>query len=356
MEIKRKSNFEWLRIIAMAMIIILHYMFKGEMIQDPASRFTVSNMVYWLITSLCICSVNVYVLISGYFLVETNFKHNRLVELIFQVLEYSVIITLVMLATGRVALAELTVYDWIGYVLPVSTEEYWFVTAYLIMYLLSPLLAAGAKSLEKKQFKMIILVLLIFTMFEKSILPMKLPTDGHGYEFGWFIVLYLIAAYIRIYGFPFLEEHIGRAWALYLGSAIFGCLWGTGFSMLNQMTGIESFGVYAEEVWDYNFIFVLLSAIGLFYIFKNAKFNENAFGANLARKVGKLTFGVYLLHEHPLIRYNWQAWLGVKTHENLFFTIANMVMCVAVIFVIGVLVEGLRSLAHGKLMKTIFRD
>ena len=67
-EKKRQLNYELLRIIAMLMIVSLHYLSKGEILGDHARNdMTVTGYVAWLIEAFCIVAVNVYVLISGYF-------------------------------------------------------------------------------------------------------------------------------------------------------------------------------------------------------------------------------------------------------------------------------------------------
>ena len=343
---KRRSNFEWLRILAMAMIITLHYMFKGGMLLSAADDVSASNLILWSLTYLSICAVDAYVLISGYFLVETEFKLRRLLGLIVQILEYSLLITAVMIFTGQVSLAEIDLYSWIGYVFPIGTEEYWFITAYVFMYVLSPVLGAGAKALSERKLRIAILTLLLFTTLEKTILPMALPTDRSGYEFGWFIILYLIAAYIRLYGIKWLENSMIKSWLLYLLSVTITLLCGVGFAHLYGVTGIETFKRYSELTVDYNYLFVLTSAIGLFYIFKNARFNEDGVPASIARKLGALTLGVYLLHEHPLIRYKWQAWFKVSKERPIVLTLLNWMMCMVIIMSIGFLVEFVRRILH----------
>lgn len=341
-ENKRRSNFEWLRILAMAMIVTLHYMFKGEVVTDPAGNMTAYNLIMWLVTSLSICAVDVYVLISGYFLVEAEFKPRRLLGLLIQVLEYGIIITVCMLLFGGVRLSELSVYDIASYIFPIGTEEYWFITAYFVMYLFSPLLSAGVKAISKKQFQILLIVLLGIFCVEKTILPMNLATDNAGYDFGWFMVLFLAAAYIRLYGIGFLEGKSSKGFITYFAASIL--IWAAGFTgkLLQAKTGVESFGHYADAVYDYNNICVLIAAVGLFYAFKNMELNEDGRPAGIARLLGPLTLGVYLLHEHILIRYRWEGWLGTNAVKALHSTILQLghwLICVAVVMAVGLLVE-----------------
>ena len=68
----RKPNFELLRIIAMLMIVTLHYNIHADALLQlgvPASKVQIFATV---IETFCITGVNVYVLLSGYFLSKTN--------------------------------------------------------------------------------------------------------------------------------------------------------------------------------------------------------------------------------------------------------------------------------------------
>ena len=168
---KRQANFELLRIVAMLMIIVLHYLNKGEMLTDYTTDRTVINYAAHLTEAFCIVAVNCYVLLAGYFLVESAWRPGRIVSLAGQILFYSVLIPVVLLCAGVVPAAELSVYDWLNYVLPVETEHYWFATSYVIMYLFAPFLAAGIRKMEKRTLQIIILCLLSYYSVWKSVVP-----------------------------------------------------------------------------------------------------------------------------------------------------------------------------------------
>ncbi len=68
----RQMNYELLRIIAMLMIVCLHYLSKGGALGDPKQELTTNGYLAWLIEAFCLVAVNVYVLISGYFGVDSQ--------------------------------------------------------------------------------------------------------------------------------------------------------------------------------------------------------------------------------------------------------------------------------------------
>ena len=123
---KRQANFELLRIVAMFMIISLHYLVKGW-VATPFPFAVKENPVAvfaWLVEAFCIVAVNCYVLISGYFLVESAWKPERVRSLLAQVLFYSLLIPIALLLAGTVSLGDMDLYNWIGFIFPFGTEHY----------------------------------------------------------------------------------------------------------------------------------------------------------------------------------------------------------------------------------------
>lgn len=309
----------------------------------PLEAVNPQSALYWFITAVSLCAVNVYVLISGYFLTGSEFKPRKLLGLILQVLEYSILILAVLIIIGAVDIADLDPYAWLGYIFPIATGEYWFVTSYLMMYLLSPILAGGARAMDKRTYGIVLAALIIFESVEKSILPQLLPGDRYGYDLIWFITLFLVAAYIRLYGIPFLEKK-GRGLLVYIASVIL--LWGAGLagSALKLPLALH----YADITSHYNHFLVLTASVGLFYVFKGFTPDESGLLSRIAGMLGRLTLGVYLLHEHPGVRDKWQAWLGASGDESVGRVLSGWLVSLIVVYGAGLLVEYIRRLIHDK--------
>ncbi len=61
------------------------------------------------------------------------------------------------------------------------------------------------------------------------------------------------------------------------------------------------------------------------------------------RKLAPYTFGVYLLHEHILVRYEWMKWLGVeKVQESLLF-VPHLLLCALAVYAVGTAVDFVRA-------------
>ena len=226
-EKKRQLNYELLRIIAMLMIVSLHYLSKGEILGDPARNdMTVTGYVAWLIEAFCIVAVNVYVLISGYFGMDAYESGGSEKELTFckvlrkplkiwkQVFFYSMLFGCGALIIG---VQEFDLYQFFSYCFPIVTEHYWFASSYVILCLIMPFLNAGISRLNQRETKYLLLGFLLVFSVSKTVIPMQLPWDKYGYDSLWFVVLYLTGAYLRRYGISVLYAKWTAA-ALYFGS------------------------------------------------------------------------------------------------------------------------------------------
>jgi surface polysaccharide O-acyltransferase-like enzyme len=338
---KRQANFELLRIVAMFMIISLHYLVKGW-VATPFPFAVKENPVAvfaWLVEAFCIVAVNCYVLISGYFLVESAWKPKRVRSLLAQVLFYSLLIPIALLLAGTVSLGDMDLYNWIGFIFPFGTEHYWFATAYLIMYLFAPILAAGIKMMKKRDLQLFLALLLAFFSLEKTILPVYLATDRYGYDFGWFLCLFVAAGYIRLYGISWLEKQSHA-----VGGYGLSCLLIWLLAMASNTLGgeIETFIHYANMLYAYNHLLCVAGAVSLFYVFKNLRIREGRL-AGTVRKLAPYTFGVYLLHEHILVRYEWMKWLGVEKVQESFLFVPHLLLCALAVYAVGTAVDFVRA-------------
>ena len=335
----RQANMELLRIIAMLMVVILHYLSKGQAIVPMSENTGVLNLTLWFVEALCIVTINLYILISGYFLLDAEWKISRLITLWFQVMFYSLGVPVICLVLGIGEVNRWGVYDWVNVLFPVQMEHYWFITAYVVLYLLIPALSMGVKKMNKRQHRMVIVGLLLVFSIPKSILPIGIPTDRFGYDFGWFLCLFMIVSYIRIYGISFLCNKC-RAFGIYLG-AIVG-IWGLSFiyGMLSQR-GFP-FTYAADMPYCYNHILVLIAAVALFCMFRYIEIPEGRLAAIICR-ISPYTLGVYLLHENLAVRTQWQILAGIPQVRGNWEIFLHMIITVFAVFIAGVMVDFVRD-------------
>ncbi|MBQ7774910.1 MAG: acyltransferase family protein [Lachnospiraceae bacterium] len=338
---KRVVSIELLRILAMMMVVMLHYLGKGQLLPALTGEMSLNGYVAWGLESLSIVAVNVYMLISGYFLVNSQFKPGRLVELLCQTLFYSILVSVVLMAAGIISVDSLTVNRILEMIFPVQMEHYWFISAYVIMYLFSPILSVAVKHMEQKQLRNTILGLLLFFGLSKSILPVELAMDNFGYDGLWFMCVFLVAAYIRLYGIPFFAKGKGRAFACYL----VGCagIYVITFVVRAFYLKTGSLDHFVQTAYDYNHVVNLFAAVSLFYVFLNMELSTEGKLAKVVYAVAPYSLGVYLLHEQLEVRYLWPTWLGATLEGNVVLLVLRCLLAVVTVYVVGTLVDALRS-------------
>ena len=334
------------------MVTMLHALGKSNLLGNLVGDTSAVTFLSWIFEALSISAVNIFMLISGYFLIKSEFKISRFIELIAQMLFYTLGAFLVCLAFGIVGKEEIGTYWFLNYLLPVHMEVFWFMTAYIVLYALLPIISKGIQAVTKKQFLIVIIILLIYECGIKSFLPFKVYTDSRGYSFLWCLIVFMIGAYLRLYGFKILNS-AGKGAALYFGAVaiVFAEAFVIQFANIRFGRLLE----IASLATDYNNIFVLAAAVGIFAAFMHGKQIEGT-AAKVITFISPLTLGVYLFQENMTLRFRWQQWFKL-TDESIYELpkfIVRILLAVIVMFVIGIAADFVRSLIFGG-VKQIFK-
>ena len=345
-EKKRLANIEYLRVIAMAMVVVLHFMTKSGSLPEAGSEaakyLTSQNILALFLESLCIVAVDVYVLISGYLGADREPKPQKAVTFLFRIWFYSLLIPLVLTVFSVPTKAgEQGIYGLVQYFLPIESETYWFATYYLFLLLLMPLCNLAVQHMEKKTFEMIMIFFFIISSLIKSICPVRLPVDRFGYDAMWFVFVYLLGIYLRKYGTAAWEK---RGALLYEGSVLLIFFMEFVLQLFSARTGALTY--YASVPFHYNFVFCLTGAVGLFYVFLKKPVKEGK-KAEVIRFLGRYSFGVYLFHEHPDIRDRWYPLidrvLDPCGKNGLILWLLKLIVSVVLIYGIGILLDFVRD-------------
>ncbi len=341
----RQLNFEILRIVAMLMIVTAHYLDKGGALTAVTEEFGVNSYIAWLIEAFNFVSINLYVLITGYFGSGTNFSLRRIGKVWGQTLFYSVIIGVIAMAIG---MQEFNIYTVFGYIFPVATEHYWFITEYLLLCVLMPFLNAGFESMEKRTLVKVIGVLLLINVLAKTLIPMRLASDSLGYDVLWFVCVYLTGAYIREYRIGFIKRRRnGLILGILCGIATFGSM--VILREIYMRTG--KFGDLITYAYTFNHLFCYLGSVGFFIACDKRKPGASeadskvGAGKRLIYKVSGATLGVYLIHEHLNIRYLWPKLFGCEKYITapLWKFVLHMFVTVVIMFGICTVIELIRQ-------------
>lgn len=334
-QIDRQSNLEVLRILSMILIVLSHSIVHGNLGN--------SDLIYneFSIIGLQLGSrigVNCFILISGYFMVESTYKVKKLYSLLFQIFTYSIAISSILIIIGVIPFS---IKNMIYAILPTITSQYWFATAYVILYLFTPYLQLLVMAMTKKQHGMIISILL----FIWSIIPTILLGNPGYSNLGWLICIWLIAAYIRLYhnhSLNYIKVWHGILCLLIIVLMTIGIYYIGSNDIFIQENAVYLFA-------EMNKVPAVICSLLLFLGFKNIHIKNSNWINNLAG----CTFGVYLLHDNPQIRsFLWEQICQNQNYVDSPWFVIHLIVCVIIVFICGIVVEMLRK----KLINSIKRS
>ena len=336
MQKSRNTGLDLLRVIAMLMIVVLHFVNKGELFAAIGGA-KVNYAFTYVIYRLSLVGVHCYVLISAYFLVNSRFKLKNIALLWGEVLFWSIAIAIPFLISRKTGGTK----ELLGIFLPVSMTSYWFVTTYIVMYAMFPFLNRIIHSLNKRTMELLIVFMLIVFSVWKTFMPFAGTLDetgGHGIIF--FVCLYMIGAYIRLYG---LKISSGRSLMLYLLFIAADIGMTAVYKMMAKLPGIE-----IASAAGYNELFLTLASVALFNCFRNIKLKNAKVGA-VVSDTGMLTIGVYLIHEQIVLRkVLWSEIIPCKVIAGSPLYILLFIAVVIGVFTVCICMEKVRRLIAQK--------
>ncbi len=331
---KRDTNFELLRIISMIMIICLHFNGNGKLLNaNPyfSKVWFLSNITEFA----CIIAVNIYVLITGYYMVKSKIKLRKIILLELEILFYSIGIYLILVIFNKINFSK---KEFINVCFPVISSQYWFLTAYMGLYVLIPFLNKLANSLNKNQYKLLIIILTILLSIIKTINPNNnVFSNSNGYTLTWFLYLYLLAGYMRIHYVK--ETKKIKLFILYILIVSVQL-----FLKVFFVKNLYIQNNYISHLLGYDNLFVLIESLVVFLFFKDIKI-INKFTNKIILFISPLTLAVYLIHDNNFIRNI--LWNRVFKTCNIYSckeVFLNMVIYVPLIFIICCGIEYVRRI------------
>ena len=349
---KRNSAYDLMKIISMFLIVLCHMINHGGIIQHVTNPTL--KILIQLIFLGTLVHVNSFVLVTGYYQHDKSFRASKIWKLINASMFYKIIIMLIFVFILNHTISSLFVFKEL---MPFNLDEYWFIKMYIFLYFLSPFINVLIKHLNQK--KHIQLLSVMFFIF--SILPYVTGNQAFsndGYTLYHFIFLYLIGAYLKKY--PLQESYIFK----YISKNMFQLLcilfflfgWLGNFIVQQAMTTFANTHPIVQYLSNnlmsmnlaYSNPFIIIQSISYVLFFSTLNFHNR-----IITKISALTLGVYLIHEHSLVRNQLYTWLGMTMNNISSYSFVIKMFGVSVfVFVICMLVELVRQL----LFKLIYKQ
>jgi surface polysaccharide O-acyltransferase-like enzyme len=336
----RHSGMELLRILAMALVVLTHTDFWA--LGSPTYEMCATDMVraayQYYVEFISIICVNCFIFISGWFSIRPSVK--GFANLVFQIIFYNLLIYLVCAIVGY------TPWSISGFVAHLNVFVHWFLAAYIALYLLSPILNLFIEHAGKRQ-AMVTVALFVLLDVLLGWAHDYLYFMG-GYSLLHFIVIYLIARYIKVYGGKIFN--LDKKWdaAIYLL-----------MTFLTPTLLIASYYL-APAVWHYSSLLFWYNnpLVIIMSVYFCLFFTKLSFKSKVVNFIGASSFAVYLIHTDTLVR-DWcirDYCRGLFfSHDMLYYTGALLLLIVA-IFVVAVTVDQVRLVIWKFIQPRFFRD
>lgn len=348
---KRNPNFEILRVLAMFMIVIIHFDAHGinrALMAETESPFTIP-LTNIGITNFCLSQyimfissvgVNIFVLITGYFMYDKKPKSYRFIRVWFQTLFYGLFFGFLFFILG-LADNHTVIKGLVKSLFPLSIGNHWFVRQYLGLMIISPFLNLAIKNLRKPIYDLLMIVVLITGTTVLLRFPWGYSLEfNSGNSFIWFIYLYISGCYLRRFDMSIrVKKYLKFRTFLIVSVCI--CL----ISLIPSMVKSYMGGALYPVAYHYNGVSFYLSLI-IFLQFKDSRMPNNIIFRMIIR-LAPYTFGVYLIHDNSLVRnmlwygLNWQQYF-----EKLYF-IPLWIGVAIVVFLSCVVIDRLREMLWG---------
>lgn len=318
---ERNYGIDFLRILSMIFVIILHCNWQGGLLEGFAINSATNTLQYRFVNFIDIiayCAVDLFGLISGYVAYtekEKNVKYYKFFLLWLQVVFCGLMCTLIFdIFNPNIV----TLNDYIFHLFPIFTKSYWYFSAYAGLFLLMPLLNKAIRSCDnttlRKIFVSIILVFSIYNVFFNDF------NVSSGYSLIWLLLLYVLGAIIK-------KCNIGKTLKLYQAIIlIIILLFSTYLYKIYGYEGtINIFNISFSKNLFISYISPTILIISVLYIIAFSKISFSKCVNKIISFISASTFSVYIIncqyHFWNYILKNKFINLGSTSIINIFIKI-----------------------------------
>lgn len=286
---ERNRGLDLLRLLAGMAVVMLHYNFGHTFKMMDEIPFANRMLLYGMET-LCVPAVNIFMLISGYFLYRSEKRSiGKIINLLILVVVAKEVFYLGPVLLGRHP------FEW-NLFLENLVPRFYFIILYIAVYLISPYINILLKKITTKSAQRLILLLLIILSVEPWLVDVferltgrtwlglgmiSFYGGGGGQTLVQFVLMYIIGA--SIYKFKEADCHHNVKWG--------------GVYIVASLLIFMSYTVLSPWVSSpYYSPFVILQSVALFYMF--LKINC----AKVFSKLSKAALTCYIIH-WPLLNF-----------------------------------------------------
>lgn len=260
---QRQVNLELLRVLCMLFIVVGHISNMGDLPHYMVSFNTIAPH-----------AVDCFVIISGFFLIKSEFKTERILRTVISTISLSFIVALILYLCNSIDITSL-------FKSLVPLYNYWFINKYIAVLLLSPFINKVCNSITKKQYQILIGSLLLLSSQLFNLFPFG-ELYGNGLSLLWMVTVYITGGYLRLHTPKF------RYWGV--ATLILIVIYNTCY--------IYFYGTI--QLWNNSLITYTLS-ITTFMWFNSLAIPDKGFISGTIKWIAPNTLAVYIIHSQQYI-------------------------------------------------------
>lgn len=339
---KRESSLELMRIVAMLMVCAFHWQLHGMNDGIVKAPLSANQIVSFVLGSWGILGVNLFFLLSFYFMVsKETVNYKKIFSLIVKVSVYG---TGVLFLAYIFNITDFNPIDTVKSVLGVFAYQYWFITVYIIVALLSPYINRMLGVLTRKE----VLVVWTIQFYATYIVSWFLGNELVG-RLSCGLTIYT-TIYILKNGIikNYFQKYRYLGVVLFIGAVgMESC-----FSYFGTMHPIFYKLIEKTQTTASPYMFFL--SLFIFYCFKELKIGYISF----VNKIAIYSSGAYLLHGGAgfIKNYLWDGLFRAAEYYQksvVDYTI-HYIICILLLFIAGVVVECLYSYSVDKAVNKMY--
>lgn len=338
----RKGNFDVLKIICVFLIIFHHFFIHSDMLVTMDTITFFNFCVSSIFASFGKVACLVFIIITGYFMIDKTINLQKIFDLLFKLISYSLIIWFILKFLNIIPL---DLKDFIKSFLSLIYGN-WFVLTYIQLYIFIPFINSYLRNTTKDEHFKLILLLLICFFSITTILPIELWKLS---LFGCFLTAYIIGAYFKLYP---KKININNIKLLILCITILIILLNISIIYIDLNRKTHMIYYIFNNLYNLNSIITVLYASFLFIIFEQLNFKN----IEVISFISKSSLGIYLLHDNYLTRnLIWCTFLPNNVYISRPYFIIFMFMKVLLVFLMCLIIDKMMMPIISKLELKIFK-
>ena len=332
----RNSSIELLKIIGIILVVVSHvvqtlsdtetYMPYHDYIVDL--RLATTNIQYLILSMLQYSGSfgnTVFFVCSAWYLLDSDKTNKR--KILQMLLDIWVISIIFLIIVYILRDGDIELYTMINQIFPTLYENNWYMTCYILFYLVHSFLNMIIMKVDKPILLKTVLVMLCL-YFVINYLQNRYFYYNSALIV-W-VVIYFTIAYMKLYLVD-ISNNIKFNICIF----IIGCVGNYGMVILTNILGLH-ISIFSSALLHWNSKgnpFILLMVVGLFNIARNVHIESR-----VINYVSRLSMLIYIIHENMLLRTYYRPMMWQYVYENMGYEYILLwtFVIVLIVFLFGV--------------------